>query len=330
MSSDSFFGLTQDRVLAAVETSGLRCSGRCIALNSYENRVYELELEKDESEERAARRVVKFYRPGRWSKEQILEEHRFLLDLLENEVPVVAPSFFPDGQTLHRTQDGELWFAVFPKVGGRIPDEMSADQLQWLGRLLARIHNVGSVRKFQHRVHLTPQTYGISNLEYLLSGNWLPPNFRSRYESAAREICKIAESLFESTETIRIHGDCHRNNLLWGSTGPFFLDFDDAVQGPPVQDVWLLVPGRDAEAKINLDSLLRGYEEIRTFDRSSLHMIEALRSLRFIHFAAWMARRWNDPAFPRAFPYFNTPKYWEDQTSDLWEQLERIQSGERP
>ncbi|HLG20613.1 MAG TPA: serine/threonine protein kinase [Bdellovibrionota bacterium] len=180
----------------------------------------------------------------------------------------------------------------------------------------------------QYRIQLTPQTYGISNLEYLLRENWIPANFRTRYESAAREICTMAESLFATSSAVRIHGDCHRNNLLWGTTGPFFLDFDDMLRGPPVQDLWLLVPGRDEEAKTNLESLIRGYEEIGTFDHSSLHMIEFLRSLRYIHFTAWMARRWKDPAFPLAFPYFNTPKYWEDQTSDLWVQLERIQSGE--
>ncbi|MFH1261848.1 MAG: serine/threonine protein kinase [Pseudomonadota bacterium] len=331
--SDSFFELTPDLVLAAVEASGLRCNGRCIPLNSYENRVYELELEEDESEDGAAkhvisrRRVVKFYRPGRWSRDQILEEHQFLQDLLEDEVPVVAPIRFPNGETLHSAQESGLWYTVFPKVGGRIPDEMDEDQLQWLGRLLGRIHNVGASRKGLYRLSLTPATYGTSNLEYLLANNWLPPNLRERYASAVREICRLAEAPFASVAPIRLHGDCHRNNLLWGTQGPFFLDFDDMVIGPPVQDLWLLVPGRDSEARLHLDSLIRGYEEFRTFDRASLKMIEILRALRFVHFSAWMARRWEDPAFPRAFPYFNTPKYWEDQTRDVMDQAERIQTA---
>jgi Ser/Thr protein kinase RdoA (MazF antagonist) len=332
--SEFFFELTPDRVLSAVERSGFRCTGRCIPLNSYENRVYELELEPEEDESEDVgkhpihrRRVVKFYRPGRWTQDQILEEHRFLLDLLENEIPVVAPLPFSDGETLHRSEEGELFYALFPKVGGRIPDEMDEDQLQWLGRLLARIHNVGASRKAVHRTHLTPLTYGVANLRFLLEGNWLPLNFRGRYEEAAQRIIAAAEPLFSSIGAQRIHGDCHRNNLLWGSQGPFFLDFDDMVVGPPVQDVWLLIPGRDEEARANLESLLRGYEEFRPFDRSSLRLIEILRSLRFIHYTAWLARRWEDPAFPRAFPHFHTEKYWEDQTRDLLEQAERISSG---
>ncbi len=332
MKSEFFFELTQDRVLDAVEASGFRCTGRCLALNSYENRVYEIELEDDGPAETppkhaiSRRRVVKFYRPGRWTREQILEEHEFLLDLLENEVPVVAPLRFEDGETLHRTQAGDLWYALFPKVGGRIPDEMDADQLQWLGRLLARIHNIGATKRAPNRLCLTPDTYGLANLEFLLKGNWIPESYRERYESTVRELCRMAAPLFATTTPFRIHGDCHRNNLLWGTQGPFFLDFDDMVTGSPVQDVWLLVPGRDEETKLNLGAFLEGYEEMRTFDRSSLRLIEYLRALRYIHFAAWMARRWEDPAFPRAFPFFNTPKYWEDQTRDLMEQLGRVQS----
>jgi Ser/Thr protein kinase RdoA (MazF antagonist) len=343
-----FFELTPDRVLRAVEASGLRCNGRCSTMNSFENRVYEVELEEDHevregcfdggpegqvADRRTSRlerrRVVKFYRPGRWTREQILEEHEFLEDLKEAEIPVIAPLRFADGRTLHSEADSGIYYAVFPKVGGRAPDEFTDGQLERVGRLLARIHNVGSFKTAAHRLRIDPSVYGIANLESLLAGDWLPLEFRERYESAVRRICAHVEPWFQQCRFIRIHGDCHLGNLLWNQEGPFFLDFDDMLLGPAVQDIWLLVPGRDSESIRQREVLLRGYEEMRFFDRSELKMIEALRALRFVHYTAWIARRWEDPAFPAAFPAFGSARYWAEVTADLEEQLRILADGSR-
>lgn len=322
MSSGFFFELTPDRVLQSVEASGLRCTGRCAVMNSFENRVYEVELDSDEksqadSRSYSTRKIVKFYRPGRWTSEQILEEHQFLLDLQQEEIPVVAPQAFPDGNTLHVQSESGILYAVFPKVGGRAPDELNDEQLLRLGRLLARIHQVGVSRKAPSRLRLTPTSYGLENLQILLSGDWVPTQFHQRYESVVKKICQRVERWFDAVASQRIHGDCHLGNLLWNSEGPFFLDFDDMVSGPAVQDLWLLIPGRDVESQRQLQVLLRGYEEMRAFDRSELRLIEALRALRMIHYSAWIARRWKDPAFPIAFPAFGSERYWAEETIEL-------------
>jgi len=324
--TESFFELSPDRVLDAVEASGFRCTGRCFPLNSYENRVYEVELEEPRipNDRLSQKCVVKFYRPGRWSLEAIQEEHLFLNDLVEAEIPAVAPIRFQDDKTVHRTQIGELYYTIFPKVGGRIPDEFSADQLRWLGRLLGRMHNTGALRKAPHRITLHPDQYGKDDLEFLLAGNWIPAQSRVRYETAAREIFEHSRRLFGEISPIRIHGDCHTRNLLWDVSGPFFLDFDDMMMGPPVQDFWMLLTETGSEGERQLDILLEGYELIRSFDRKTLRWIEPLRALRYVHYSAWLARRWEDPAFPLAFPHFNTPRYWEEKTNDLLEQLSLI------
>lgn len=329
-----FFELTPDRVLEAVETTRLRCTGLCHALNSFENRVYDVELDLDEdAAARSARksvsvnrRVVKFYRPGRWSREQILEEHEFLYDLRSEEIPAIAPLTFPTGETLRQTSQG-IWYAVFPKVGGRAPDELSEDQLVRLGRLLGRVHNVGAAKKAQHRVELNVETYGQANLDYLLSGEVIPLEFRSRYEVAAREIFRLTREMLIGIVPERVHGDCHLGNILWNDEGPFFLDFDDMVRGPAVQDIWLMVPGRDEEARRQREILIRGYEEMRDFDRVTLRLIEPLRALRFIHYTAWVSRRWDDPIFPQSFPEFGSYRYWSDETKDLEEQLRWMRAG---
>lgn len=314
-----FFELTPDRVLQSVEASGLRCTGRCAVLNSFENRVYEVELETEfeKPDLLSSRRIVKFYRPGRWSREQILEEHEFLNDLQEAEIPVVAPVKFPDGSTLHTVNESGIYYAIFPKVGGRAPQELTDEQLQRVGRLLARIHTGGAQKKAQFRLRFTPTIYGRSNLETLLSGGWILPEFRERYESAVKKICDLVDPWFDECDNHRIHGDCHLGNLLWNQNGPFFLDFDDMVTGPAVQDIWLLIPGRDVESRRQLEVLLSGYEEMRDFNRTQLRMIEALRALRIVHYSAWVARRWNDPAFPVAFPSFNSHRYWGEETVAL-------------
>ena len=347
-----FYDLTPDRVLEAVEDLGLPCTGRCSALNSFENRVYEVELDAAELEgtpgfpasARSApqsvwRRVVKFYRPGRWTREQILEEHGYILALREAEIPAVAPLLLESrsgGQaaTLHTTRDG-LQYAVFPKVGGRAPDELDSEQLIRVGRFIGRMHSVGAARTAQKkssRVSLDPVTYGRANLDFLCDGDFLPPQYQNRYEDAVLDICERLEPRFNELRARGalhlIHGDCHRGNLLWNDQGPFFLDFDDCVVGPAVQDLWLLQPGRsdsdgddDGSGRRAFDALLRGYQELRPFDMSQLGLIEGLRALRFVHYAAWIARRWEDPAFPLAFPQFGSHRYWGEETEDLERQL---------
>jgi Ser/Thr protein kinase RdoA (MazF antagonist) len=319
-----FFELTPDRVLEAVEAAGLRCTGRCLALNSFENRVYDVEIEGEAGNTRV---VVKFYRPGRWTREQILEEHEFLKDLQAAEIPAIAPLTFPDdGTTLKATQSG-IWYTLFPKVGGRSPDEFTDEQLLRIGRLLARVHSVGASKAAPHRIKINPATYGWANLELLLKG-FVPAEYRGRYEGAVRSILEIAEPLFaKAPSPMRLHGDCHPGNLLLNGEGHFFfLDFDDMVVGPPVQDVWLLVPGRDADSRAQREVLLEGYSEMRVFDRATLKLLEPLRALRFIHYSAWIARRWEDPAFPAAFPEFGSHAYWADETADLEEQLRVIRA----
>jgi len=330
--SKYFYELTPDRILNAFESStGLRCTGRILGLNSMENRVYEIEVEMDDAPKNPSDRfrVAKFYRPGRWTKDQILEEHEFLLDLVGAEIPVIAPQPFSDGQTLHLLPDTEIFYTVFPKCGGRSPDELSAAQMEQVGRLLARMHNVGAIKTAAHRVKLNPTTYGIDTLRYLLDQKYIPQELAARYQQVVESICQISEPMFARASTQRIHGDCHFGNLIAGATGFFWVDFDDMVVGPPVQDVWLLVPGRDAEGQQQLERLITGYEMMRDFDRTTLRMIEPLRALRFVMFSSWIARRWADPAFPRSFPHFGSQRYWHEQLQDLEEQLQLITAQNR-
>ncbi len=326
--SSSFFGLTPDHVLNAVELSQVRCTGRCMALNSFENRVYDVELEDEQQTSTAPnknpRLIAKFYRPSRWSYEQIMEEHGFLQELREAEIPVVAPLAFPDGKTLHQSQQAGIWFALFPRVGGRAPDELSDEQLLRIGRLLGRIHLAGSRSTGGSRLSLNPSTYGTDNLALLLDKKCLPLDLLPRYVHVVAAIVKLGEELFRGVPIQRIHGDCHLGNLLWNDEGPFFLDFDDMVFGPWVQDVWLLTPGRDPESLRQRQVLLAGYEEFHPYRAGDLRLVEVLRALRFIHYAAWLARRWEDPLFPLSFPQFGTYAYWSTQIQELEEQLELI------
>ncbi|MCW5829623.1 MAG: serine/threonine protein kinase [Deltaproteobacteria bacterium] len=324
-----FFDLGPDEVLKAVEDAGYECTGLCYALNSYENRVYEVEIEPvrngpPSTLAQPRRRVVKFYRPGRWTPDQIREEHQFIADLAGSEVPAVSPVPFPDGSTLREVPSGGIWYTVFPKIGGRIPDELDRPMLRRVGRLLGRLHMAGAARPARHRIRLTPETYGLANLEFLLSGGWFPAEQRDFFERVIREICSIADGLFDGVSMIRTHGDCHRGNLLVNGEQMFLVDFDDMVTAPPVQDLWLLLPGSGEEVRDDLEEMLEGYDEMNRFDRRTLHLIEPLRALRMIHFAAWIARRWQDPVFPRTFVQFNTPRYWNELANDLAEQLARI------
>lgn len=324
-----FFKLTPDRVLDAVESIGLPTTGRCFALGSMENRVYEVELEIDDPSTLKSPserfRIAKFYRPGRWTKEQILEEHEFLLELQKQEIPVICPIPFQDGSTL-KSIENDIHFCIFPKCGGRAPDELSDEQLTRLGRLLARIHSVGAVHPSKHRIQIDPQTYALKSLEFLKKGNFIPDDYLKTYEDLVLRICEKSQPWFNEAAIQRIHGDCHFGNQLWNDQGPFFLDFDDFVMGPPIQDLWLLIPGRDEEAKRQFQVLLSAYEQMKTFDHRTLKLIEPLRALRFIHFSAWMAKRWEDPIFPRNFPQFGTSLYWQEQVQDLREILALIHS----
>lgn len=314
-----FFALSPDRVLAAVDALGSRTTGLCYALPSLENRVYEVELED------GARVVAKFYRPGRWSRDTILDEHRLLARLVEAEIPACAPLEIATGETLRSTPEGIL-YALFPRVGGRSPDELAKAEYTQLGRLLARIHNVAASAKLCHRPVLSPRTYGADCLQTVLATAPPPGGLARRYADAVEEVIRLGEARFAGVETFVCHADCHRGNLLFGKDGWFFLDFDDAAVAPPVQDLWLILPARPAECTAEVDALLAGYESFRPFDRGTLRLIEVLRALRYVRYAAWIASRWEDPSFPRAFPYYGTEGYWEGQIADLYEQLELLRT----
>jgi len=317
--SESFFGLSPDEVLAAVEGAGHAPSGHCFALNALENRVYDVRLED-------GRHVVaKFYRPGRWPRETILDEHRLLAALVEAEIPVCAPLVFPDGETLWTTDD--IHYALWPRTGGRSPDELSDDQLGVLGRLMARIHAIAADLGAPHRRPLDPEHGPLEALDRLQAGGWIPPACEARYARAVSRLVEIYRERSGGIAVQPIHGDCHAGNLLNGDDGWFFLDFDDMVIGPAVQDVWMLVPGRDAEADRQRRVLVDAYRAFRPFDDASFALIEPLRGFRFVFYAGWIAKRWDDPAFPDAFPHFGTDAYWEDETRDLEELVERIERG---
>jgi Ser/Thr protein kinase RdoA (MazF antagonist) len=325
-----FFDLNMDRVLDSVEKAGFKCTGRCFQLNSMENRVYDVELAfpmGQEPEQISQRfRVVKFYRPNRWTKEQILEEHEFLFDLQEEEIPVIAPERFPDGSTLKQVDGTNIYFTLFPKVGGRAPEEPGPNEISQLGHLIARLHNVGEKKKFKHRISLTPELYGRENLKYMLSSSVIPVELEQRYADVCNEVVDRSEKIFEGVKCQRVHGDCHFGNILLGNEGFFILDFDDNVNAPVVQDFWLIQSGRDIKGQEDFELFLEAYESMRSFDRSTLRLIEPLRSLRYIHYSTWIARRWEDPVFQKTFPHFKDYSYWTGQINDLYEQLEHIKA----
>ena len=311
-----FNQLTPEYVMDAVEAGGTRCSGRFIILNSYENRVYQLELED------GSWVVGKFYRPGRWSKETITAEHEFLFELDAVEIPVACPIEIGGGETIGEIQG--IMFSIFPRIGGRTPEELNDEQVQMVGRLIARIHNIGDMRTTPHRLALTPATYGEMNLDYLEANEIIPEEARENYLLTARQLVDQMTPLFKQVPMHRIHGDCHLANLIWGAKGPFFLDFDDMVTGPAVQDIWMLVPSFDAYGQRQRDLLLDAYTQFRDFNPAWLNLVEPLRALRYIHYSTWIARRWHDPTFKRTFDYFGTLQYWQREIQDLREQLARM------
>lgn len=310
-----YSGLTPDRALDALASVGLRPDGRMLALNSYENRVYQVWMEEGPP------LVVKFYRPARWSDAQIQEEHEFSGELAEREIPLVPPITLA-GRTLHEHEG--FRFSVYARRGGRPPELDDRKTLEWIGRFISRIHAVGATRPFRERPALDIDSHGVEPRDWLLASGLVPGDILDAWTSATAFALDGVRRCYEragNVKRLRMHGDCHGGNILWTDEGPHFVDLDDARMGPAVQDLWMLLSGdRDAMSRQFLD-VLAGYEDFCEFDRRELHLIEALRTLRLIHYSAWIARRWNDPAFPAAFPWFGTQRYWQDRILELKEQI---------
>lgn len=316
--SAPYYRLDPDTVLQSVESTGLLTDGRLLALNSYENRVYQVGIED------GVPVIVKFYRPGRWSNEQIQEEHDFSQELAAAEIPLIAPSMI-DGKTLH-SHDG-FRFAVFRRQGGHAPELEDKDTQLWLGRFIGRIHAVGQARPFAHRPALTAANFGDDSIRTITEGRWLPAHLEEAFNSLSSDLMKSIEEAYKragSVSNIRLHGDCHPGNILWRD-GPFFVDLDDCQSAPAIQDLWMLLSGESFEMEQQLSHVIEGYRQFCSFDTRELQLIEALRTLRMLHHAAWIARRWDDPAFPIAFPWFEGPRYWEDLILSLREQLSAMQ-----
>ncbi|HKK15942.1 MAG TPA: serine/threonine protein kinase [Gammaproteobacteria bacterium] len=311
---DSYNQLGPDAIIAAVESVGYLCDGHIFALNSYENRVYQVGVSENEP------LIAKFYRPSRWTDAAILEEHRYSQELAGHEIPVVAPLENAAGETLYRYR--QYRFALYPRKGGRPPELDNPDQLKQLGRFIGRIHTVGRTHLFRHRPLLGKQL-AVDASSYLLGNRFIPPELQESYRTLTDDLMIRIEQCFIRAgdyANIRLHGDCHHGNILWRDNTPWILDFDDTCNGPAIQDLWMFLSGERAYMTARLSDLLEGYCEFCDFDARELHLIEALRTLRIINYAAWIARRWNDRAFPQAFPFFNTQRYWEDHILTLREQ----------
>jgi Ser/Thr protein kinase RdoA (MazF antagonist) len=309
-----YAALTPDVILNAVDQCNFRTDGRLLALNSYENRVYQVGIDD------STPLIAKFYRPGRWSSEAILEEHRFALELADEEIPVIAPLLVA-GKTLLEYQG--FRFALYPRQGGHWPELNSQADRAWIGRLIARIHAIGATRSFVHRPRLDIESFGHDPRRFLLENGFLPGHIELAYRTLTEDLLQQVTAIQERTSRvreIRLHGDCHPGNILWTHNGPHFVDLDDCRTGPAVQDLWMLLSGDRHEMQGQFIDILEGYEQFCDFDTRELQLIEPLRTLRIIHYAAWLARRWHDPAFPLAFPWFNTPRYWEDHVLALREQ----------
>ena len=326
----AYEALTPDVIQDALSSIGLDLDGRLSALSSYENRVYLAMLENGKGV------VAKFYRPGRWSLEQILEEHSFALELARSEIPMVAPMEF-NGVTVHSTKslgldcEIDFLFSVSPKKGGRAPELDDLEVIEWIGRYLGRIHNVGDLKKFHHRETVDIQTMGTEPMKLLINLKCIPRQFEDKWlkvcESALEKISHVMHEPFQS---LRLHGDCHPGNILWtpveaSDGGPHFVDLDDAKMGASIQDLWMLQSGNRQERSFQLSALLEGYTSIRSFDISELKLIEPLRTLRLIHYSSWLAKRADDPTFAINFPWFWSPDYWQTQIDTLNEQIEAME-----
>ncbi|MGB5333576.1 MAG: serine/threonine protein kinase [Woeseiaceae bacterium] len=317
----AFADLHPDDILTTLSEMGFACDGRFLALNSYENRVYQVGIEDDKPI------VAKFYRPERWSDDAILEEHAFALDLAVQEIPVIPPLVLA-GETLHHS--GHHRLAVYACRGGRAPDLDNFDLLTQLGRLVARIHLEGETSRFRHRPTIDIHSYGVASLEYLLDNDFIPDDNCDAYESVAELVLDGVEACFERSghvREIRLHGDFHPGNVLVTRDQLHIVDLDDARHGPAVQDLWMFLSGDRDEQTPQLTALLEGYQSFRSFDARELHLVEALRSLRIMHYAAWLARRWQDPAFKLAFPWFDSRRYWDDHVLALREQVALMQEA---
>jgi Ser/Thr protein kinase RdoA (MazF antagonist) len=316
MSEKDYYRLTPDTVLDAIVSLGIQLDGSLLTLNSYENRVYRV-IDID-----GRKLVAKFYRPDRWSDQQIKEEHEFTQQLADAEIPVVAPITLADGNTLSHWQS--FRFSLFPCHGGRAPELDDESHLLWLGRYMARIHNVGATSLFVERPVINCQTFGYDCIDFLLKGSHIPSGLIAAYEAIAVQVLDASQAVFDRSDKvqdIRLHCDCHPGNILWTEQGPHIVDLDDCRNGPAIQDLWMLLGGDSETMNSRLDILLEGYEEFRDFDRNELILIEPLRSLRMIHYSAWLSRRWSDPSFQHHFPWFAESRYWEQQILGLKEQL---------
>jgi Ser/Thr protein kinase RdoA (MazF antagonist) len=313
-----FSRLDPSYVADAVESCGYITDGRIFALNSYENRVYQIGIEESEP------LIGKFYRPDRWTKAQIQEEHDFCFELCEDELPVVAPLVNKAKESIF--EYGDFMFSLFPRKGGRAPELDNPDNLVVLGRFLARIHNVGAAKPFIHRPEITPQNYGHESVAYV-SASFIPGHLQEAYDTLTRDLLGYIDQVFADSHNIkrlRVHGDCHIGNMLWRDDAPHFIDFDDCRTAPAIQDLFMLLSGSREEQRSQMVDILDGYQEFADFDKKELRLIESFRTLRMLHFSAWLARRWDDPAFPMGFPWFNTSRYWEEHILTLREQLAEL------
>ncbi|CAG2149146.1 Stress response kinase A [Cupriavidus yeoncheonensis] len=322
-----FAGLTPELILDALESAGMRPDGRLLALNSYENRVWQVGIED------AAPVVAKFYRPGRWTDAAILEEHAFVQELADAEIPAVPALTGPDGNTLHR--HAGFRFSVFARCGGREPALDRADTLTWLGRFIGRIHAVGATNGYQARPVLDAQTFGVASRDWLVAHDCIPADLREPWQAVVDLALDGVRRCYDragDVRLLRVHGDCHRGNVLWidgddtrttglAAAGPHFVDFDDSRMAPAVQDLWMLLEGDRADMQGQLADIVAGYEDFAEFAPRELWLVEALRTLRLLHYSAWLASRWRDPAFPAAFPWFGTARYWQDRILELREQV---------
>lgn len=325
MNNDSlqtpYANLNPTLILNAVESLGLQCSGSLLALNSYENRVYQVGIE-DQSPV-----IAKFYRPHRWTDAAIKEEHQFAITLRDRDIPVIAPIQNANGETLFHFDDYR--FAIFQRQGGRALELDNLDHLELMGRFLGRLHGVGAIQPFTQRVTINADTFGYQPYQYLLDSNFIPEEVRHNYSRIVSIVLERVKQCFAAVGNVpllRLHGDCHAGNVLWTDAGPHIVDLDDCMMGPAIQDIWMLLSGNKEQVKSQLDRILSGYTEFYDFNYRELYLIEALRSLRMIHYTAWLAKRWNDPAFPPNFPWFNTARYWQSQLEHLNEQAILLES----
>ena len=319
MAAFDFNGLTPDLIIDGLESAGFTVDSGLLALNSYENRVYQFH------DDNLVKYVTKFYRPQRWQLAQINEEHDFSFELEEQELPIVAP-LKVDGQSLFEHEG--YHFAVFPCRGGRIFEVDNLEQLEWMGRFIGRIHAVSSQNSFTHRPAITVDEMLVQARAIIVSSNYVPNSLTKAFFTILDHAIELAAKQYQAvgqTTQIRLHGDCHAGNILWRDEGPHFVDLDDCRTGPAIQDLWMMLSGDRQQQLLQLDTLLSGYEEFFTFEQEQLLLIESLRTMRVVNYMAWLCKRWQDPAFPRNFPWFNTEKYWEQQILMLKEQMSALQ-----